>query len=229
MTSLKDDQIVSRYLPYDRLLGATGLLESRKLYLPKLGDQHDRLEGLPTEATKNNIFRGEEAQGNPIWIPYILLSVQGIMSRQITYVSCWTTSAEPEIRRAEEYGNSNVIITTTVGKIREILPSTAKIRRVLYVDESFDQHRIDMDAINFSKRSSFSWENEVRIIDYRAQTGGLLKKTLDSAPDHLEYVIDPGRFISKIIILPNIERSKKEKVLCFADRYEINVELHEFE
>ena len=155
MNELEDDLTLARYFPIDRFIGESGFLSAQSLYLPKLGKQHDPLEGLATKTTVKNILSSEKAAGNPGFVGQALLGVQGTMSKNATYVSCWTRCLEAKECSAKTYGNAALMVFTTVGKLKKIMPKTAKIRAVQYVDEIDDQKSISPDIINFQKRKNY--------------------------------------------------------------------------
>ena len=148
----------------------------------------------------NKIFNpewiGETVRGsNP---PFYSKIDAESLSRQ-TFASCWNLNEDQDINMWERFGNKNVVIKTTINRIKKGVPGyntkygITKITYIDYKDESIDFNLgIKMDNNNkpsynhgfnyrrfLHKDIKFQNENEVRLILFDSYYDNILVEYID--------------------------------------------------
>lgn len=184
--------IVWRYLGMDKL---RDLVETSALYLPRLDLQEDDAEGRWPEGVEQLMFT---AGGDPASLRAALEAV-----RVQTYASCWTLRRSICERMWMDYGAVNgaaigVRYSDLVDSLADA-PMDIAAGGVNYcdlVDAPWARrfHRVNTLVLPFQKRTSFAWEQEVRLVHQLSVT---------ECPPGIRVPLDVDRLHLRLVPGPN--------------------------
>lgn len=183
--------ILWRYMDFTKFLS---LLEDSSLFFSNSSAFEDPYEGAFSEG--NEAMRGFVLSKAP------RRKVKGLIDPAVV-ISCWYTSQHESAAMWSLYSKSSdaIAICTTHNKFRKLLPDSARVGLVKYVDYSKDWIPEENPLYRFMhKRVSFQHEHELRaIIDLNNFDIG----ELDSSTEHgLKLKIPLDKLIDKIYVSP---------------------------
>ncbi len=144
---------------------------------------------------------------------------------ELSLVCCWHISESESEAMWQIYSESNrgVAITTTVGKLHDILPEgLGDVYPINYIDYEKANKSLTRYNSIFYKRKSFEYEAEARAFFIDFDQFNLLskkKRKIKGKPLHC----DPENFIDQIIISPLAEPWYFELIKKIRDRYGYNI------
>lgn len=172
-----DDTPIWRFMSLSKFLS---LLESKSLYFPqvKVLLARDPFEGKFASnraALAEHIATGlHESSGDPAAVTKFrriatqILDTSEQMAQHVAYVSCWNISEFESAALWSVYAQESegIAIRSTVGRIRAALRDSERevmLGRVQYrIGTSDHVHPDNIFRLVYSKRASFSFENELR-------------------------------------------------------------------
>lgn len=214
---IDDDKVIWRYVDFVKF---ASILNSQSFFHSRMDFLGDPFEGSVT----NNDMDEKRRQ----WIE---MSMDGgapagvyehhdmAMSRDPrteVYVSCWHESRHENVAMWKIYSDEKkgIAIKSTVGKLRTFLPDEGRVRRVKYLD--YDNDRVLDYSPVYCKRSSFSYEREVRsAIPHRLDKG--------SQPAGIDVQVDLESFIDEIVLSPRMPSWVKSLIKDMVSRFGVNI------
>lgn len=216
-----------RYIDFTQLIS---ILETQSLWFSAANKFVDKWEGGLTASQVNRI-----SENIPTFIENDEESVRELYDalRTSTYITCWHHRESETAAMWELYNDrgKEVAIRTTVGRLRRSIDWTDDMTMGLVNYEKYlegnDLFPITRNSPFFHKRSSFSHEQEFRIvksefnIPERASLNDGLKELVDnrSAPGR-PISVDPGLLIDEIVVSPVVGGWLRELVEKVIDTYE---------
>jgi hypothetical protein len=200
-----------RYLDTPKFLR---MLQTKSLWFSRLDCLGDPFEGsMPRRLHE----RREALEASPELRSIDAETRAGLRSG--AYANCWHANAVESTAMWTLYGGAGaaIAVTTTVERLRSVLPFMAYIAGVKYVDYAEDEFD-DEHPLNrlVHKRKSFEHEREVRalILDFRSLPGGPDPETLCGHPQFdaldaatrsggLEFSTDLNALIEGIRVSPS--------------------------
>lgn len=199
------DTAVWRYLSLPKFLW---LLQRKALWLSNMRTLQDAWEGSPpvTVAAEdlNRANAYPATMKGSYWGHFIENQKAIQLLRASSYVSCWTQCSYESFALWKLYCSTNdgVAIQTSLKSLRRSLGRCRNIAvyQVRYSDEAkFDWSRISLVT---SKRASFSFEQEVRVVWFDEQRGKRSNWPPEDGPAGVAKAWDPQRWIDRVVYHP---------------------------
>lgn len=226
ITTPGDSTVIWRYMSIEKYLS---LLVTRKLFLCRTDKFEDpweavwprqQLQRFLESKSKEDRDAGEEAK-------QFLVG----HNRSCLFVHCWHANKVESAAMWDLYSSrkSGVAIRTTVGAIKRAIeddPDDVLIGQVNYID--YDDEKINVPwmtlAPAFLKRSSFSHENEIRVVKRHYPLGeinslGIREVDFSKVKESMSLEVDLGWLLSSVYFSPVMDKWLVESLIDVSKNY----------
>jgi len=224
---------VWKYLSFDSFMH---LISFRKIPLIRIDQFEDKFEG---KVDKENFKDGKiktildnidiskrESRADLLYV-----------NRLFNFASCWCIEENESAAMWKIFGKSKncVAITSTYKILKDNLPNNLMIGMINYVTDMYKEYtekQLDnMHTYIMSKRKSYNYEKEIRIIDYDTDRYLEFLKTKDdigyikTIPKVKYAYFDIENIVDKIFISPAASVWYIDLIKDVCKRYNVNVEI----
>jgi hypothetical protein len=224
-----DSAAIWRYMDLPRLIR---MLHGGALYLRRIDLFPDAWEGrwpLPNlEKMKKVMANRPTGIPQEQWEAYVSSTMKNVVKvpRAFTYANCWCLQAHESETLWRGWGPKNsVAVRSTYGRLVSVLPETAMVGLVTYVDMSAVE--LDDDNVLYPvmhKRREFAAEHEVRAFELlpeeclAGRKGDPFRSFKEPFPEGICRRVDLEGLISALVLSPDAEPLYESAVRAVVDR-----------